>query len=219
MEAEDIRLKGLRVTVRPLQRQDLDEMETWPRFDDPLYRLFDWSVSSSTQNDAWFSYLLTDQARVYYAVEDEQGRLIGRLSLRDIRRHWSARLGIGFGAPFVGQGYGTEALQVFLHYFFTELGFERMVLDVAAVNVRAVRCYERCGFKQTGSDYMHIDGDDDISFLERPEYSHLKQFFKISGSSRRMLFYDMELEKQDWLQQQRKDESLLTQIRRKLRRR
>lgn len=219
MEAEDICLKGQRVTVRPLKRQDLDEMETWPRFDDPLYRLFDWPASSSVQNDAWFSYLLTDQARVYYAVEDEQGHLIGRLSLRDMRRHWSARLGIGFGAPFVGQGYGTEALQVFLNYFFTELEFERMVLDVAAVNIRAVRCYERCGFKQAGSNYRQMDGDDDISFLERPEYSHLKQFFKLSASRKQMLFYDMVLEKQDWLRQQRKEESWMAKVRRRFGRR
>lgn len=201
MEDHDAYLPGRRIAIRALRRQDLETMSAWPVSDDPLYRLFDWPACSSVQNDIWFSRLVSDVQRVYYAVEKREQVLIGRVSLREIKRHWSARLGIGFGAPFVGQGYGTEALRLFLPYYFGDLGFERLALDVAAVNTRALRCYDKCGFKRVGSGYKGLGGYEDISFLQRPEYRHLKCFFKTTGYHKRMLFYDMILEKQDWQQE------------------
>ena len=141
MRAEDIRLTGPRVTIRPLRKRDLDTMSSWATFDDPLYRLFDWPRRPAMENGMWFAELMRDRTRVYYAVEDERHTLIGRISLRDIRGRQSARLGIGFGTDFVSQGYGSEALRVFLRYYFGELGFRRLVLDVSAINLRAIRCY------------------------------------------------------------------------------
>jgi RimJ/RimL family protein N-acetyltransferase len=174
-------------------------MGTWPPSQDPLYRLFDWPICSPEQNDAWFSRLVRDKSRVYYAVENERCDLIGRLSLREIHKRQSARLGIGFGTPFVGQGYGTEALQIFLQYYFLTLRFEQMVLDVAAINTRAVRCYLRCGFEKVGANYRGLGSSEDVSFLNKAKYKHLARFFKIAGYSKRMLFYDMVLERKKWL--------------------
>jgi diamine N-acetyltransferase len=199
VKAPDIRLKGERVTIRPLTRQDLRTMSKWPSFDDPLYRLFDWPKRSELSDDLWFYQLLRDKGRVYFAVENQEGELIGRLSLREVRRPVSARLGIGFGPQYVGRGYGTEALQLFLRYYFQEMHFERMVLDVAAVNERAVRCYERCGFQHTAEHYQYAGSDRDLDFLEEPSYDHLRPFFRRDHHRNLMLAYDMEIRRQDWL--------------------
>lgn len=198
MVPEDVRLRGERITIRPLNRIDLDIMSAWKPFEDPLYRLFDWPQRSPHENESWFSHLIGDKTRVYYAVENEYHDLIGRISLRDIS-DWSSRLGIGFGMNYVGYGYGTEALGVFLAHYFSVLGFEQMLLDVAAINRRAIRCYERCGFKYVGSHYVYAGASDDVSFLERPEYQHLRRFFRKRGHRAWMLSYDMILEKQGWL--------------------
>lgn len=200
MEDKGASLYGPRVFIRALRRQDLDTMETWPPSEDPLYRLFDWPVCSYEHNDIWFSRLIHDKSRVYYAIENENSDLIGRLSLREIYKRRSARLGLGFGTPFVGQGYGTEALQLFLQYYFLTLRFEQMVLDVAAVNARAIRCYLRCGFEKVSTDFQSLDSSEDISFLDDAQYKHLAHFFKIAGYSRQMLSYDMVLERRKWLQ-------------------
>jgi RimJ/RimL family protein N-acetyltransferase len=203
MEDKGVNLCGPRVLIRSLQRQDLDMMAAWPPSQDPLYKLFDWPLCSPEQNDAWFSRLVRDKSRVYYAVENEQADLIGRLSLREIHKHQSARLGIGFGTPFVGQGYGTEALSTFLRYYFPVLRFEQMVLDVAAINTRAIRCYLRCGFEKVGSSYRGLGTSEDLSFLNTTKYKHLARFIKVAGYSRRMLFYDMVLRRENWLQQRK----------------
>lgn len=199
MQVKPICLQGPRVTIRLLTRQDLDDPLAWLPSRDPLYQLFDWPPRSAEQNDLWFSQLMRDGRRVYYAVENEQRCLIGRISLREILWQCSARLGIGFGARFVGQGYGSESLRVFLRYYFLDLGFERMFLDVAAANERAIRCYQRCGFKMDGSHYADLESDDDLSFLRSPAYRRLAPFFIISRRRKQMLSYDMVLEKRDWL--------------------
>ena len=114
MRAKNVRIKGPRVTIRPLRKRDLDVMSGWDTFDDPLDRLFDWPRRSAVENGLWYADLVRDRRRVYYAVDDEQQVVIVLISLREIRQRESARLGIGFGTQYVGQGYGSEALRLFL---------------------------------------------------------------------------------------------------------
>jgi RimJ/RimL family protein N-acetyltransferase len=202
MRAKDVQLKGPRVMIRPLSREDLDAMSAWPCFDDPLYQLFDWPKRSVYANRIWYENLVNDPTRVYYAVEDEGNQLIGRISLRQIQGRRSARLGIGFGKDYVGHRYGTEALSLFLHHYFLELGFERMVLDVAAVNVRALRLYRGCGFRSVGSHYEYAGSDSDVAFLQEGQYRHLRRFFRKKKGRHWMLSYDMVLDRENWVEQQ-----------------
>ena len=187
------------MTIRPLRKRDLDVMSNWETFGDPLYRLFDWPRRGSVENGLWYAELVRDRRRVYYAVDDEKSVLIGRISLREIRGRESARLGIGFGTQYVGQGYGSEALCLFLNYYFSKLGFQRMVLDVAAMNERAVRCYERCGFERVGSSYQPLPWNADVEFLKEEPYRHLRKYVRHDGWRDLTLSYDMVLEREDWL--------------------
>ena len=204
MRAKDVRLKGPRVTIRPLRKRDLDVMSGWETFDDPLYRLFDWPRRSSVENGLWYADLVRDRRRVYYAVDDEHRAVIGRISLREIRKREAARLGIGFGTQYVSQGYGSEALCLFLWYYFERLGFERMVLDVAAINVRAVRLYERCGFERVGSSYEPLPWNADMGFLLEERYRNLRKYVRHDGWREMTLTYDMVLEREDWLARRRR---------------
>jgi RimJ/RimL family protein N-acetyltransferase len=195
-------LKGPRVTIRPLRKRDLDVMSTWDEFEDPLYRLFDWPRRGSVENGLWYADLMRDRRRVYYAVDDEEGTLIGRISLRQIHGRESSRLGIGFGTQYVSQGYGTESLLLFLQYYFEQLGFQRMVLDVAAINERAVRCYEHCGFQRTASSYQPLPWNADTCFMDDEPYRHLRRYIRHDGWRNLTLTYDMTLEREDWFAQQ-----------------
>jgi len=49
-----------------------------------------------------------------------------------------------------GRGIGTEAVRRVLAYGFDELGLHRVSLRVLASNIRAIRCYEKCGFRVEG---------------------------------------------------------------------
>jgi RimJ/RimL family protein N-acetyltransferase len=60
-------------------------------------------------------------------------------------------MGIGLGDKTCwGKGYGTDAMSLLLRYAFTELNLHRMTLTVYEFNERAIRMYQRCGFKIEG---------------------------------------------------------------------
>jgi RimJ/RimL family protein N-acetyltransferase len=192
-----MRLRGEKVIIRPMVREDVDKMAAWRPFTDPLNSLWNGLQHSSIENGLWFEAQANDDSRQWYAVEDLDGHLIGRLSLRQISRHKSARLGITLGADYVGQGYGTDALRTFLAYYFWELGFETLYLNVAAPNKRAIRCYEKCGFEYIGSHYQGIDRDGRLAFLKDEKYRHIRQFFKKKRGRHVVLFYDMKIEREN----------------------
>ena len=48
------------------------------------------------------------------------------------------------------QGLGTDTVRVLARYLVHERGHHRVVIDPAADNHRAVRCYEKVGFRPVG---------------------------------------------------------------------
>jgi RimJ/RimL family protein N-acetyltransferase len=84
------------------------------------------------------------------AVPDD--RLIGFVALHSIE--WNNQvgeisIGIGCSADW-GKGYGTEALRLALRFAFDELNLNRVWLTVIGYNTRAVRAYEKVGFRHEG---------------------------------------------------------------------
>ncbi len=88
----------------------------------------------------------------------EDNRLLGDIELSVIE--WNARdafVGIGIGPrAFWGKGYGTEAMQLILQYAFIELNLRRVTLTVFEYNTRAVRSYEKAGFRYEGRQRARI---------------------------------------------------------------
>lgn len=193
-----MKLQGPRITIRPTKRADLSAMMRWRPFADPLYQPFDFPRRSKAEHIRWFEWRSKDSSRRLYTVRDEQQRVIGSLTLRDMDGRRSARLGVTMGADFVGRGYGTEALQLFLDHYFDALGFAQMVLDVAATNLRAVRTYRTLGFRQVGQMYRPAEHSSYRTLRHEPRYRHLRRFFSRQGTAHQVLFYDMALTREEW---------------------
>ncbi len=191
-------LLGPRVRIRPLRREDMEARQSWPPFDDPLGIVWDMPRCSWRENDRWFARLTDGRYHLAYGVEDLRGRLIGMISLREILWGDSARLGIAFASTHVGQGYGSESLRLFLDYFFRTLGFRRMLLDVAAANLRAVRCYDRLGFRRVRSYWRAAGQPVERALFDLPEYASLRPFFRWRWRRAETLYYDMLLERSRW---------------------
>jgi RimJ/RimL family protein N-acetyltransferase len=79
-------------------------------------------------------------------------KLIGELGLDVV--DWSGRdafVGLGIGeTEDWGKGYGTDIMNVLLRYAFTELNLKRVTLTVFEYNPRAIRSYEKVGFRHEG---------------------------------------------------------------------
>jgi RimJ/RimL family protein N-acetyltransferase len=193
-----MKLQGQRITIRTMRSEDLDAMLQWRPFADPLYRPFDFPRQSRSEHMRWFEWRHRDPSRRLYTIVNENRQVIGSLTLREIDGRRSARLGITIGADYVSQGYGTEAMLIFLDHYFGEMGFAMMVLDVAATNIRAVRAYQAIGFRETGQHYRPASHPSYRILQKEPRYRHLRQFFQRSGGIAKVLFYDMSLTREEW---------------------
>ncbi len=71
---------------------------------------------------------------------------VGLHSIHPIVR--SAWMSIMIGETTLqGRGLGTDAVRAVCRHAFVDLGLNKVELDVLAENTRAIRCYEKVGFK------------------------------------------------------------------------
>lgn len=84
-----------------------------------------------------------------YSLEDD--RLIGFLGLGVDLIHSDGWVGIGIGErEDWSRGYGSDAMRLCLQYAFLELGLQRVSLGLHEYNPRALRSYEKVGFRMEG---------------------------------------------------------------------
>ena len=88
-------------------------------------------------------------------------RPLGSVYIRDIdRQHNKAEYGIFIGEAHArGRGIGTAAAKLMLRYCFAEEKLHRIYLRALAGNERAIRSYEKAGFRKEAclKDDVRID--------------------------------------------------------------
>lgn len=116
---------------------------------------------SATSMKEWFEKDLPNSA-LFSIHERKEDRIIGFVELDGLE--WSARsawVGIAIGeADFRGKGYGTDAMKLLLKYAFRGLNMHRVNLSVFEFNKRAIRSYEKCGFRYEGTSRELIYKED-----------------------------------------------------------
>jgi RimJ/RimL family protein N-acetyltransferase len=87
----------------------------------------------------------------HFTVYDrDDGAPVGTASLMEVNHlAGRARYGILLGERR-GRGLGTEATRLVLDWGFTVLGLHNVLLEVMPWNERAIRAYERAGFRRVG---------------------------------------------------------------------
>jgi RimJ/RimL family protein N-acetyltransferase len=93
-----------------------------------------------------------DPDRYYFSVRTlAEEKYIGFLGLWVDLIHSVASVGLGIGErEFWSRGYGTDMMKLCLQYAFRELGMARVSLGLHEYNPRALRSYEKCGFRLEG---------------------------------------------------------------------
>ena len=89
----------------------------------------------------------------YFSIRTlAEDKLIGEIGLDVV--NWSGRdafVGLGIGeTDYWSKGYGTDVMNVLLRYAFTEINLKRVTLTVFEYNPRAIRSYEKAGFRHEG---------------------------------------------------------------------
>jgi aminoglycoside 6'-N-acetyltransferase len=139
-------LRGKRIVLRPTAREDAAELAAilampevarwWPAFD--LAR-----VEREMTG-------LDEDVDVYAILLD--GRIVGAIQSQeeDDPEFRHAGIDLFLDPAHHGEGLGPDAIRALARYLVEERGHHRLTIDPAAANVRAIRAYEKVGFRKVG---------------------------------------------------------------------
>jgi ribosomal-protein-alanine N-acetyltransferase len=106
--------------------------------------------------------ILADRAYPFLIFREEDGGLVGGITLANVRRGivQAGTVGYWVGEPFAGRGYMTAALRLLLPTLFGELSLHRVEAACIPGNAASVRVLEKCGFVREGlaRRYLCING-------------------------------------------------------------
>ncbi|GIN86115.1 acetyltransferase [Heyndrickxia sporothermodurans] len=100
----------------------------------------------------------SNTSKSYIIMDKESNTPIGITSLINIdykNRHAECIIDIG-EKNYWGKGCGTEALKLILEYAFLEMNLHRVSLRVFSFNNRAIKLYEKLGFKHEGTSRQSL---------------------------------------------------------------
>ena len=85
-------------------------------------------------------------------VIEHAGEVVGYIQFSEeiSVQYRSAGIDLSLHDDHQGRGFGSDAVRTVARYLFAERGHHRLTIDPALRNERAIRCYERVGFKPVG---------------------------------------------------------------------
>ena len=142
--------------LREHSREFLTPWEpTWPA-DDLSRSAFRRRIRRYTED------LRTDQSYAFLIFRSADGRLVGGLTLANVRRGvaQAGSLGYWMGLPYVRQGYMTAAVRAVIPFAFGTLRLHRLEAACIPSNTASIRLLENTGFVREGyaREYLCING-------------------------------------------------------------
>ena len=137
-------LSGERVVLRPMSELDAERVAE--------IRALPEVARWWPERDAGYSRSkLADDDLTCWVVELD-GAAIGFVQAYEERdpeyRH--AGLDLFLDPAYHGRGLGQDTVRTLASYLLEDRGHHRLVIDPAAANTRAIRCYEAVGFRRVG---------------------------------------------------------------------
>lgn len=146
-------LHGPRVTLRPMRDDEAAGLAVRLATDEQ-------TSSRMGVNPATIERWITHDDVSTYAVE-HNSEVIGVITFEEIDDpdYMAASMDIGMFAGSTDRGLGSETLRVLATYLIDQRGHHRLTIDPAADNARAIRAYEKVGFRPIGiaREYERLD--------------------------------------------------------------
>jgi UDP-4-amino-4,6-dideoxy-N-acetyl-beta-L-altrosamine N-acetyltransferase len=147
-------LIGTSLYLRPLEREDAPLVQPWINDPHVTRTLRTCRPISLRAEEAFIERISQSEQDIgFVIVLHATERPIGVTGLTQIdwvNRHAGFGLLIGEKEEW-GNGYGTEATRLVVRHAFTALNLNRVWLHVYEYNERALRAYEKVGFKKEGA--------------------------------------------------------------------
>lgn len=145
-----MKIEGEKINLRKVGVSDFNKIIKWHQ--NQLLTYLAGNRLPRNKEECNERYLKNTILNYMLAIEDKSGNFIGEIEINHIQwKEKMAELFMYIGEENLwGKGYGTEALSLFIDYIFKTKGFKTIYLRVYESNKRAIRCYEKCGFKKKG---------------------------------------------------------------------
>lgn len=148
------RIYGEKVMLREYSEDDFEAIREWvnnPEITDCLSDIFLYPHSTK-QTEDFLERAMGDEWKGFIIADVETGDYIGQIDFVDLDlKNGVTSLGIVIGdSNNHGQGYGSEALELFLGFGFEQLRLNRIELVCWEYNKQAQRAYEKVGFVKEG---------------------------------------------------------------------
>ena len=158
-------LRGEKVLLRPVRESDIDDRLAIGRHHEFVHMCGGEALSSPEypERAVWEAWYQSSKNDPFCWILEVDGRCIGSAGfhrISDSDRSAVYRIGI-FDPRYHSHGIGTEATRLLLEYGFETMGWHRIECKVLDYNKRAIRCYEKCGFRREGflRDSARIGGN------------------------------------------------------------
>ena len=147
-------LKTERLTLRPFQESDAEEMyKNWAH-DPEVTKYLTWTPHVSVEMTyAYCAQMELDamKSNVYHWAIVYEGELIGDITLGEIDSSETGIVGYCMAKKFWGKGIMTEAFQEVIRFAFEEVGLRRIEGMHAKENIGSARVMEKCGLRYEGT--------------------------------------------------------------------
>jgi len=149
------KLVGEKCYLSPVSVEDAEKYTEWLNDMEVLVNLTMISQVVTLEGEReYLNGIAKDTHNCTFGIIDlKTDKLIGNCGLHNINKVNShAMFGIFIGdKAFWNKGYGYEATRLILDFGFNILNLNNIFLGVYEFNKRAIKCYEKCGFKKIGN--------------------------------------------------------------------
>jgi aminoglycoside 6'-N-acetyltransferase len=138
-------LRGERVVLRPLRVEDAPQLA---------------ELAAAPEVARWWPELTEAElirkaeparhAAAFVVLHD--GEAIGLIQYHEEldREYRHAGIDLFIGAPYQDRGLGTDTVRTMARHLVHDRGHHRLTIDPVAHNARAIRAYEKVGFRRVG---------------------------------------------------------------------
>ena len=182
------------IVLRVCELEDVERFAVWPSYPFP-YETLNLSDRSQTPKERLESFRTREQDpnRVTLVADHGHERTMALAALVEI--DWEQRrvcnMGFRVHPDWCDRGVGTRIMRTVAEWSFAR-GIAALRLDVTAANARAIRCYEKSGFRKTG-EFWHDDPGLSAVDLSRTEYDFLRPHVRFTQRVPQICFWWMEL--------------------------
>jgi RimJ/RimL family protein N-acetyltransferase len=147
-----VTIVGKKTRLRAIERSDIPPFVHWLNDPEVTQYLAMYMPMSQAQEERWFEAQLEQRDGFILGIETFDGKLIGNLGLINVDwKNSQALLGIVIGEKeYWNHGYGADAIMALLGFAFKQMNLHRVHLATYEYNERAIKCYQKCGFRLEG---------------------------------------------------------------------